>query len=275
MCGDGARLEDDEERYTGVMPLRPDTCNEDSYLRSGRPSSLFRTSFSSARLESLYRASSLQQRRGGLQCFLMSAILYGIYTIASPDPEAPSRSLTAVFLSLNLGLLAWAKHGAWNKDTQSAWTWTAAPYFVWQLCTAELLLQLFVKNTDVTPRDGLGWLLLFLYLLFATLPLRLSHCVFLACGTALTYTCIVVGLSRAPDQIPYDVLVSDEVADSRRASRPGRRGRLGRASREGRPLTERGRDGAQENRTASPSSWFDSNEHCRPEGSLLRREGDS
>ncbi|XP_032668643.1 adenylate cyclase type 3 [Odontomachus brunneus] len=207
MCGDGARLEDDEDHYTGVMPQRPDTCNEDSYLRLGRPSSLFRTSFSSARLETLYRASSLQQRRGGLQCFLMSAILYGIYTVASPDPELPSRSLTAVFLGLNLGLLAWAKHGTKKKDAQSTWTWMAAPYFVWQLYTVELLLQLFVKTTDVTPRDGLGWLLLFLYLLFATLPLRLSNCVFLACGTALAYIFVVVGLSKAPDQIPYDILI--------------------------------------------------------------------
>lgn len=207
MCGEGARLEDDEDHYTGVMPPRPDTCNEDSYLRSGRPSSLFRTSFSNARLETLYRASSLQQRRGGLQCFLISAIFYGIYTVASPDPELPSRSITAVFLGLNLCLLVWAKHGTKKKDAQFTWTWRAAPYLVWQLCTAELLLQLFVKNADVTPRDGLAWLLLFLYLLFATLPLRLSHCVFLACGTELTYNFAVVGLSKAPDQIPYDVLV--------------------------------------------------------------------
>ncbi|XP_060814999.1 adenylate cyclase type 3 [Bombus pascuorum] len=180
-----------------------ETSNEDSYLSSGRPSNLLRTSFSSAKLETLYRASSLQQRRGGLEYFLFSALLYAAHSLITPGQELSTRSLTAVFLGLNLGLLAWAKHNPRAKDA----LWSVIPHVAWNLSTAQLLTQLFLKSTEVTPRDGLGWLLLMLYLLFATLPLRLPLCVLLAISTALVYIVSVVGLSKAPAQIPIDVLV--------------------------------------------------------------------
>ncbi|XP_076633215.1 adenylate cyclase 3 [Colletes latitarsis] len=185
------------------MSRRLEASNEDSYLSAGRPSNLLRTSFTSAKLESLYRSSSLQQRRGGLKCFLLSALLYGVQTIASPGQELPARGLTVVFLGLNLGLLAWAEHNPRAKDV----LWSVVPHVAWKLSTAQLLKQLFLKSNEVTPRDELGWLLLLLYLQFATLPLRLSRCVLIAFGTALSYIVAVVGLSKAPTQIPIDVLV--------------------------------------------------------------------
>lgn len=200
-------LGDNDDTSTAAMSQRLEASNEDSYLSSGRPSNLLRTSFSNARLETLYRASSLQQRRGGLYCFLISAIFYGIYTIASPEPELIARGVTAVFLGLNLGLLVWAEHGIRARDA----LWSAVPHVVWQLWAAQLLLQLFLKSTEVTPRDGLGWLLLLLYLLFATLPLRISLCALLALGTALMYIVAVVGLSKAPAQMPIDVLVGNVI----------------------------------------------------------------
>ncbi|XP_011505214.1 PREDICTED: adenylate cyclase type 3-like [Ceratosolen solmsi marchali] len=183
------------------MSMRLETSNEESYLNSGRPSNLLKTSFSSTKLERLYRSSSLQQRRGGLQCFLISAVFYDFYTLALPDSELPARGLTAVFLGLNLGLLAWAERGTRARDA----LWSVVPHVAWQISIAQLLAQLFLKSTEVTPRDSLGWLLLLLYLHFATLPLRLSLCALLAVGTAATYMVSVVGLSKAP--VPIEVLI--------------------------------------------------------------------
>ncbi|XP_012267004.1 adenylate cyclase type 3 [Athalia rosae] len=184
------------------MP-RPETSNEESYLASGRPSNLLKSSFSNAKLEHLYRASSLQQRRGGLQCFLFSAILFDVFTLVTPEAETPAKGLTGVFLVVNIGLLAWAQRGAKAKD----FLWSTVTQIAWQLSTAQILVQLFLKSNEVTPRDGLGWLLLLLYLLFATLPLRLSLCSLLALGTAAAYIVTVVGLSKAPSLIPIDVLI--------------------------------------------------------------------
>ncbi|XP_012289111.1 adenylate cyclase type 3 [Orussus abietinus] len=185
------------------MSRRPETSNEESYLNAGRPSNLLKTSFSSGKLERLYRASSLQQRRGGLQCFLLSAILFDVYTVASPEPELPARSLTAIFLGLNLGLLAWTERGTRARDA----LWSLVPHVAWHISTAQLLAQLFLKSTEVTPRDGLGWLLLLLYLLFATLPLRYSLCALLVLGTAAAYIVTVIGLSKELAQTPHDVLI--------------------------------------------------------------------
>lgn len=185
------------------MSQRLDTSNEESYLNSGRPSNLLRTNFSNAKLERLYRASSLQQRRGGLQCFLLSAVLYGAYTVASPEPELPARGLTAVFVGLNLGLLAWAEHGTRARNG----LWIAVPHVAWILVSIQLIEQLMLKSSEVTPRDGLGWLLLFLYLLFATLPLKLSYCFALAIVTAATYMVCAFRLSRMSIITFVDVLV--------------------------------------------------------------------
>ncbi|OXU30600.1 hypothetical protein TSAR_007812 [Trichomalopsis sarcophagae] len=179
---------------------RGETSNEESYLNSGRPSNLLKTSFSSSKLERLYRSSSLQQRRGGLQCFLISAVLYDFYSFGLTDAELPARGLTAVFLGLNLGLLAWAERGTRARDA----LWSVVPHVAWQISIAQLLAPLFLKSAEVTPRDSLGWLLLLLYLHFATLPLRFSLCALLAVGTAATYMVSVYGLSKAP--VPLEVL---------------------------------------------------------------------
>ncbi|XP_026670452.1 adenylate cyclase type 3 [Ceratina calcarata] len=185
------------------MLRRQETSNEDSYLSAGRPSNLLRTRFSSTKLESLYRASSLQQRRGGLEYFLFSALLYGAHTLAMPGQEPPACGLTAVCLGMNLGLLAWAERNPKAKDV----LWSVIPHVAWKLSSVHLIAQLFLKSNGVTPRDGLGWLLLLLYLLFATLPLRLSLCVLLAFCTAVAYIVSVIFLSKTPEKIPIDVLV--------------------------------------------------------------------
>ncbi|KAL6257516.1 hypothetical protein P5V15_011085 [Pogonomyrmex californicus] len=181
--------------------------NEDSYLSCGRPSNLLKTSFSSARLEKLYRASSLQQRRGGLTCFLMSAILYGVYTVSMPGLELPARGVSAVFLSLNIVLLVWAERGTKARNS----LWSVVPCIVGQLWIVHLPAQLFLKSTKVTPRDGLGWMLLLLYLLFATLPLKLCRCTSLALGSVLVYFVAVIGLSSTTlEELktqPIDVLI--------------------------------------------------------------------
>ncbi|XP_034941788.1 adenylate cyclase type 3 isoform X2 [Chelonus insularis] len=177
--------------------------NEESYLKSGRPLRFFKASFSDQKLEKLYRAFSLQQRRGGLHCFLLSAILYDAYTLTSLEAEAAAKGLTAVSIGLNLSLLAMAERGTKGRDCM----WSALPHIAWLLSTAQLLTQLFLKPNVVTPRDSLGWILLRLYLQFTTLPLRLLHAALLALSTATVYIIAVVGLAKVPTQTPIEVLI--------------------------------------------------------------------
>ncbi|KAH0954007.1 hypothetical protein HN011_006496 [Eciton burchellii] len=209
--------EDDDDHYIGAMSQRLETSNEDSYLTWGRPSNLLKTRFSNARLEKLYRVSSLQQRRGGLTCFLMSAILYGVYTLATPGFELPARGVSGIFLGLSLVLLIWAERGTVARNT----LWSLMPCLVWQLWIWHLLAQLLLRSAPylkigsnsvkVTPRDSLGWMLLLIYLLFTTLPLRLCRCTFLAFITAIMYVSFVIFISSPTLQEfhtqPLDVLI--------------------------------------------------------------------
>lgn len=211
-CATHALTEDDDEDCNiDAMSRRQETTNEESYLNCGRPSNLLKTSFSSARLEKLYRASSLQQRRGGLTCFLMSAILYGVYAVSMPGNELLARNVTAVFLSLNVGLLIWAERGTKARNS----LWSVVPCIVGQMWIVHLPAQLFLKSTKVTPRDSLGWMLLLLYLLFACLPLKLCRCTLLALSSVLIYFFAVIGLSSATLEDlktqPIDVLVGNSV----------------------------------------------------------------
>lgn len=198
--GGGEGTCEDCEGYPGAMSRRLETSNEDSYLSAGKPSNLLRTKFSSAKLESLYRETSLQQRRGGLECFLITALFYGAYAIVSPGQKLVASSVTVVFLALNLALLAWAKY-----NTRSRF-WCLVTYLAWYLFLVQLLAQLYLKSAQVTPRDGLGWMLILLYLSSA-LPFNLAQCVRLAFCTALGYIIVNVKLSDARFLIPIDVLV--------------------------------------------------------------------
>lgn len=67
----------------------------------------------------------------------------------------------------------------------------------WHTANAQLLAALFLKRTyELTPRDGLGWVLLLDYLIYVTLPLRLRYCVMLSLGTCACYLAAIVGLGR-------------------------------------------------------------------------------
>ncbi|XP_020286461.1 adenylate cyclase type 3 [Pseudomyrmex gracilis] len=191
------------------MSHRPVT-NEDSYLSSGRPSNLLRTSFSSAHLEKLYRASSLQQRRGGFTCFLMSAILYGVYTVITPGLELTARCIAIGYLNINIVLLVLAEcctHRVINR------LWSVMRCCIGQYWILHMFAQMLFKPGRVTPRDGLAWMLLLLYLLFAALPLKLSRCATLAIYSVLVYFVAVTGLTFTPEEFslltnpPVDVLI--------------------------------------------------------------------
>uniref|UniRef100_A0ABD2WWJ3 Adenylate cyclase type 3 n=1 Tax=Trichogramma kaykai TaxID=54128 RepID=A0ABD2WWJ3_9HYME len=169
--------------------------NEESYLKNGRPLNVFKLGFSDPKLEELYRLSALKERRGGLQYFLVSAVLYDFYAIGLPDSHALVRVPVGVGLAVNLALLAWSE---WATKPRSDGLWQrAVPYLAWLVSSAQLIGPLFLKaGHDVTPRDNFGWLLMLVYLHFATLPLRLSLCLGLAVATTAAYLGSVYGLSN-------------------------------------------------------------------------------
>lgn len=156
---------------------------------------LFWSSFKDPSLEKLYQSYSVKQKRAGLECFLITAILFDIYMLVVPSgQDLIVFGVMSTFLILNCCLLIWCKRGA---AMQKCTIWPVIPHISWHIANAQLLVSLFLKKNDVTSRDSLGWVLLLDYLIYVTLPLRLRYCTILSVGTCASYLAAVIGLSKS------------------------------------------------------------------------------
>lgn len=166
---------------------------KESLLSEKMQSSCFLwSSFKDPALEKLYQSYSVRQKRAGLECFLIAAILYDIYMLVVPSgQDLLIFGVMSVFLMLNCCILIWCK-----RSILKCPIWPAIPHIAWHLANAQLLISLFLKKNEVTSRDSLGWVLLLDYLIYVTLPLRLRYCTILSAGTCASYLAAVIGLSK-------------------------------------------------------------------------------
>lgn len=167
---------------------------KDSLILDKMQSSCFLfSSFKDPALEKLYQSYSVKQKRSGLECFLITALLFDIYMLIVPSgQDLLIFGVIGSFLLMNCFLLLWCKRG-----TQNSIVWAAIPHVSWHLANAQLLASLFLKKNEVTSRDSLGWVLLLDYLIYVTLPLRLRYCVILSAGTCASYLAAIIGLSKS------------------------------------------------------------------------------
>lgn len=151
------------------------------------------SSFKDPSLEKLYQTYCIKQKRAGLECFLVTAILFDIYVLTVPSgQDLIIFGTMSAFLGLNCCLLIWCKKGI------EKWSlWAAMPHISWHIANAQLLVSVFLKKNEVTSRDGLGWALLLDYLIYVTLPLRLRYCVMLSIGTCASYLVAIIGLPKS------------------------------------------------------------------------------
>ncbi|EFA03954.2 adenylate cyclase type 3 [Tribolium castaneum] len=151
------------------------------------------SSFRDSALEKLYQSFSVRQKRAGLECFLITAILFDIYMLVVPsDQDFVIIAVMGTFLIVNSFLLIWCKKGFQNKPL-----WTVVPHIAFHIANTQILAGLFLKKNEVTPRDSLGWFLLLTYLIYVTLPLRLPFCVLLSIGTFTSYIVSLCGLTKS------------------------------------------------------------------------------
>ncbi|CAG9862876.1 unnamed protein product, partial [Phyllotreta striolata] len=155
---------------------------------------LFNT-FTDPSLEKLYQSFNVKQKRAGLECFLLTAILFDIYMLVVPSGQDiwifGSMSL---FLFINVCVLIWCKRGF-----ESKLIWAAVPHLSWHVANAQILIVLFLKKNEVTLRDSLGWVLLLDYFIYVTLPVRLRYCIILSLGTCASYIAALIGLSKSDE----------------------------------------------------------------------------
>lgn len=149
--------------------------------------------FRDSSLEKLYQSFSVRQKRSGLECFLITAILFDNYMLLVPsDQDVVIVVVMGLFLVFNSLLLLFCKRGFQNKVL-----WAVVPHIAFHMANTQILSGLFLKKNEVTSRDSLGWFLLLTYLIYVTLPLRLPCCVLLSVGTFTSYIVSLCGLTKS------------------------------------------------------------------------------
>lgn len=151
------------------------------------------SAFNDPALEKLYQSYSVKQKRAGLECFLITAVLFDVYMLVIPSgQDLMIFAVMSCFLALNCCLLIWCKRGV-----RKCAFWSAVPHISWHVANAQLLASLFLKKNEVTSRDSLGWVLLLVYLIYVTLPLRLRYCMILSAGSCASYIAAIAGLAKS------------------------------------------------------------------------------
>ncbi|XP_030766881.1 adenylate cyclase type 3 [Sitophilus oryzae] len=150
--------------------------------------------FSDHSLEWLYQSFSVKQKRAGLKCFVITAILFDIYMlVVGFSTDVLTISTILFFLVINILLFVLS-----TKDLiKSKVFWAALPHICWHVANIQIMATLFLKRNEVTLRDSLGWVLLLDYLIYVTLPLRLRYCIFLSFGTCASYVIALVASSKS------------------------------------------------------------------------------
>ncbi|XP_066254775.1 adenylate cyclase type 3 [Euwallacea similis] len=151
---------------------------------------LFNT-FPDKSLEWLYQSFSVKQKRAGLECFVVTAALFDMYMLVVPiySDILP----ICILLVVNIALLVSCRVAPANTRI----FWVVLPHFCWHVALLQLFAALYLKYTEISPRENLGWVLLFDYLIYVTLPLRLRYCVVLSLLTCGFYILALLGYSRA------------------------------------------------------------------------------
>lgn len=96
-----------------------------------------------------------------------------------------------VFLFLNFVILLITRLGISGRKQD-----LVMPYLSYAITLAQVLGVLYSKKSRLGPTDLLGWVLLFDYLIYVTLPLRLRYCVLLSLVTCVSYTVAQVWLKE-------------------------------------------------------------------------------
>lgn len=151
------------------------------------------SAFRDPSLEKLYQNFSVHQKHSGLECFLITAILFDVYMLVVPSgQDFVTFFIMSCFLVANCLLLVWCK-----KDFQNKYLWIIAPHISFHIANTQILSELFLKMNEVTTRDSLGWFLLLTYLVYVTLPLRLPYCILLSIAAFVSYIASLSALTRS------------------------------------------------------------------------------
>ncbi|XP_067620996.1 adenylate cyclase type 3 isoform X2 [Eurosta solidaginis] len=128
-------------------------------------------------LDKLFHNYFLKQRRAALKWFLFAAILFDAWTIVAQQIELNILALTLVLLCAYLIVMVVLDYSGYKRSNIVAMQRELkkhASYTLWSLFLLHFLIYMIMRN-DISPREILGWMILFNFLIYVTLPIELLY----------------------------------------------------------------------------------------------------
>ena len=167
-----------------------------------------RYQFAKQSMEPTYQAYFNRVRRDTLHIVVLFAFLFDIqalilYCVDNPGDRLLSIAIMGIFAIISLVLFCLCKYKLLND-----WTMTyIIPYGIWILLCAQTFVDLLLYYNPLTPSDGVGWQLFFIFASFTMMPLRLSVIIIL-CLCSVFVQCMIVGFQSKANNHHVGYLVS-------------------------------------------------------------------
>lgn len=141
--------------------------------------------FADRATESLYQSYNAKQKRAAFACYVSASVLFDVYCLTVYDRWSP---WTWSLLAVNLATLLWCRVAGGRRRH-----WSAMAHLAWFTSVVQVVFHMVANTAD--GADLLGWILLYDYLTYVSLPVTLTLCVALSATTCITYVLTMAALA--------------------------------------------------------------------------------
>ncbi|XP_002734095.1 adenylate cyclase type 3 [Saccoglossus kowalevskii] len=154
--------------------------------------------FASTSMEGTYRAYFTRQKLDMLPVLLLFAFLFDVcvltlYLASYDESKLTEISIMGISVLTNLILFVLCKFRLVSE-------WSLAnvmPFFIWILLCGQLFAHLGLHYHPLTPSDGVGWVVFFIYASYVMMPLRLLFVLLLSAIATLGHSLMIGILASA------------------------------------------------------------------------------
>ncbi|KAL4135049.1 hypothetical protein QTP88_006711 [Uroleucon formosanum] len=157
--------------------------------------------FADRATESLYQSYNAKQKRAAFACYVSASVLFDVYCLSVYDARSP---WTWCLLAANVGTLLWCRLAGGRRRY-----WTAVAHLAWLTADVQVVFHMVANAAE--GADLLGWILLYDYLAYVSLPLTLALCIALSATTCVTYVLTMAVLGRHHAYLARQVHVKDTI----------------------------------------------------------------
>ncbi|XP_071804572.1 adenylate cyclase type 3-like [Asterias amurensis] len=145
--------------------------------------------FKSTSMETTYQTYFTRQRRDALPVLAGFALLFNVVVIAMYAYKNLTEALAIMVITAIANVMIFA---LCQYRLISDWTLVhIMPYVVWIVLTAQCIVDTILYYDPLSPSDGVGWQVFFIFASFVMLPVRLRIILFLSIVN-VTVNCIIV-----------------------------------------------------------------------------------